>query len=120
MTLELLPSRLASCPELSYSERIMSTAAEKVQRQLGAVPWLRGRGPVSYDYGKWVDSTHHLLGTLFGEESREAGGFLQIVGEGAEARGWGLPLAPENPWGMQSRLDRAAAYLRELLGEIAL
>ncbi len=93
----------------------MSTPAEKLQRQLEAVPWLRGRGPVSYDYGKWVDSTHHLLITLFGETSSEATGFLEIVGEGAEARGWGLPLAPDNPWGMQSRLDRAETYLRGLL-----
>ena len=96
----------------------MSTPADKLQRQLDAVPWLRGRGPISYDYGKWVDSTHHLLVTLFGEGAREESEFLQIVGEGAEARGWGLPLAPDNPWGMQSRLDRAEAYLKGLLGMI--
>ena len=95
---------------------IMSTAAEKLQRHLDAVPGLFGRGPVSYDYGKWVDSTHHLLTTLFGEGSPEEAGFLEIVGEGAEARGWGLPLAPDNPWGMQSRLRRAEGYLRDLLG----
>ncbi len=93
----------------------MSTATEKLQRQLDAVPPLRGRGPVSYDYGKWVDATHHLLITLFGEESAQAGAFLDIVGEGAEARGWGLPLAPDNPWGMQARLERAEEYLLTLL-----
>jgi hypothetical protein len=75
----------------------MSTAAEKLQRQLAAVPGLFGRGPVSYDYGKWVDATHHLLATLFGERSAEETGFLEIVGEGAEARGWGLPLALFGP-----------------------
>jgi hypothetical protein len=94
----------------------MSTASEKIQKQLDQVPWLRGRGPVSYDYGKWVDATHALLVTHYGEHSPEERGFLDIVGEGAEARGWGLPLAPENPWGMQSRLDRAEAYLRTLVG----
>lgn len=94
----------------------MSTTAEKLQRQLDEVSWLRGRGPVSYDYGRWVDGTHHLLVTSFGEDSREARGFLEIVGEGAEARGWGLPLAPSNPWGMQARLERAENYLRQLLG----
>jgi hypothetical protein len=93
----------------------MSTPVEKLQRQLEAVPPLRGRGPVSYDYGKWVDSTHHLLVTLFEEGSAQETGFLEIVGEGAEARGWGLPLAPDNPWGMQARLKRAEAYLEELL-----
>jgi hypothetical protein len=93
----------------------MSTPVEKLRRQLEAVPPLRGRGPVSYDYGKWVDSTHHLLVTLFGEGSAQATGFLEIVGEGAEARGWGLPLAPDNPWGMQARLSRAEAYLGEIL-----
>jgi hypothetical protein len=93
----------------------MSTPVEKLQRQLEAVPPLRGRGPVSYDYGKWVDSTHHLLVTLFGEGSAQERGFLEIVGEGAEARGWGLPLAPDNPWGMQARLKRAEAYLEEML-----
>jgi hypothetical protein len=93
----------------------MSTAAEKLQRQIAAVPALFGRGPVSYDYGKWVDSTHHVLSTLFGEGSPEETGFLEVVGEGAEARGWGLPLAPDNPWGMQSRLRRAEGYLRELV-----
>ena len=93
----------------------MSSSNEKLQRQLDTVPWLRGRGPVSYDYGKWVDSTHHLLVTLFGETSIEAGGFLQIVGEGAEARGWGLPLAPDNPWGFYQRPFRSRD--RALRGE---
>jgi len=93
----------------------MSTPVEKLRRQLDAVPSLRGRGPVSYDYGMWVDSTHHLLATLFGEGSSQETGFLEIVGEGAEARGWGLPLAPDNPWGMQARLERAEAYLEEML-----
>jgi len=93
----------------------MVTPSEKLQRQLDAVPGLRGRGPVSYDYGKWVDSTHHTLVTLFGEGSAEETAFLEIVGEGAEARGWGLPLAPENPWGMQARLKRAEEYLEGLL-----
>jgi hypothetical protein len=97
----------------------MSTPAQKLQKQLEQVPWLRGRGPVSYDYGKWVDATHHLLQTAYGEDSAEARGFLEIVGEGAEARGWGLPLAPTNPWGMQARLDRAETYLRELQGSRA-
>lgn len=96
----------------------MSTPAEKLTRQLEAVPRLRGRGPVSYDYGKWVDSTHHLLVTLFGEASAEETGFLEIAGEGAEARGWGLPLAPQNPWGMQARLERAEAYLTELVSRL--
>ncbi|MEX1194277.1 MAG: hypothetical protein WD904_00535 [Dehalococcoidia bacterium] len=96
----------------------MSTPAQKLQKQLDQVPWLRGRGPVSYDYGKWVDATHHLLGTLYGEASAEANGFLDIVGEGAEARGWGLPLAPSNQWGMQQRLERAEAYLESLLGAV--
>ncbi len=96
----------------------MSTSAEKLHRQLDAVPRLRGRGPVSYDYGKWVDSTSHLLVTLFGESSAEETGFLEIVGEGAEARGWGLPLAPQNPWGMQARLERAEEYLRRLLADV--
>lgn len=93
----------------------MSTPTEKIQRQLDRVPWLRGRGPVSYNYGQWVDETHHLLVTAFGENSPEESGFLEIVGEGAEARGWGLPLAPDNQWGMQARLDRAESYLRSLL-----
>lgn len=93
----------------------MPTPAEKVRRQLEGIVRLRGSGPISYEYGQWVDATHHLLVTLFGEESAQARGFLEIVGEGAEARGWGLPLAPGNPWGMQARLARAEAYLQELL-----
>lgn len=97
----------------------MSTALEKIQRQIEQVPGLRGRGPVSYDYARWVDNTHHLLETLFGAGSREAEGFLEIVGEGAEARGWGLPLAPQHPWGMQARLARCEEYLRGLLRERA-
>ncbi len=96
----------------------MASPTEKLRDALKRLPWLRGRGPVSYDYGQWVDATHHLLITLFGEESQQARGFLEIVGEGAEARGWGLPLAPGNPWGMQARLDRAERYLRELLVEV--
>jgi hypothetical protein len=94
----------------------MSTTQEKLAAQLAQVPGLFGRGPVSYDYGKWVDGTHHILVTAYGEESAEASGFLDIVGEGAEARGWGLPLAPANPWGMQARLRRAEEYLQALLG----
>jgi len=93
----------------------MSTAQQKVQTQLDQVAPLRGRGPVSYDYGKWVDSTHHILITAYGEDSIQATAFLEIVGEGAEARGWGLPLAPSNPWGMQARLQRAEDYLTTLL-----
>ncbi len=79
---------------------------------------LRGRGPVSDDYGQWVDGTHRVLVTVFGEESPQVGGFLGVVGEGAEARGWGLPLAPGNPWGMQARLDRAQDYLRGVLASV--
>ena len=97
----------------------MSKPGEKLQRQLDQVPWLRGRGPVSYGYGQWVDETHHLLVTLFGAGSAEEAGFLEIVGEGAEARGWGLPLAPANQWGMQSRLARAEDYLKSLVGSPA-
>jgi len=93
----------------------MASATDKLRRQLAAVPGLRGRGPVAYDYGRWVDGTHHLLVSLFGDDSLEAKGFLEIVGEGAEARGWGLPLAPQHPWGMQSRLQRAERYLADLL-----
>lgn len=93
----------------------MAFAVEKIRGQLDRLPRLRGGGPVSYDYGQWVDATHHLLVTLFGQSSDQARGFLDIVGEGAEARGWGLPLAPGNPWGMQARLERAEQYLRELL-----
>jgi hypothetical protein len=96
----------------------MSAPIDKLQRQLNRVLWLRGRGPVSYDYGQWVDETHHLLITLFGQGSAHEAGFLEIVGEGAEARGWGLPLAPANQWGMQARLRRAESLLRQLTGEI--
>ncbi len=96
----------------------MSTALEKLHGQLAQTPGLRGRGPVSYDYGKWVDGTHHILQTLFGENSPEETGFLEIVGDGAEARGWGLPLAPEHPWGMQSRLARCEEYLRQLIDRL--
>jgi len=92
-----------------------STPRDKLQRQLDRVPYLRGRGPVSYGYGQWVDETHHLLQTAFGDGSPEETGFLEIVGEGAEARGWGLPLAPANQWGMQARLSRAETYLQRLL-----
>lgn len=95
----------------------MSTPAQKIKAQLGKVPWLRGRGPISYDYGKWVDATQGVLELVYGEESAEAAGFLEIVGEGAEARGWGLPLAPDNQWGMQRRLERAETYLQSLVVE---
>lgn len=96
----------------------MASAREKIQRRLALLPGLRGRGPVSYDYGQWVDATHHLLITLFGLESPEATGFLEIVGEGSESRGWGLPLAPGNPWGMQARLDRAEEHLQRVLASL--
>jgi hypothetical protein len=93
----------------------MTAPTDKLQHQLDRVAPLRGRGPVSYGYGQWVDETHHLLVTLFGLDSPEPAGFLEIVGEGAEARGWGLPLAPTNQWGMQARLSRAEAYLQRLI-----
>jgi hypothetical protein len=96
----------------------MASSREKLQRRLEMLAGLRGRGPVSYDYGQWVDGTHRVLVTLLGEESPQARGFLEVVGAGAEARGWGLPLAPGNPWGMQARLDRAEDYLREVLGPV--
>jgi hypothetical protein len=93
----------------------MASPREKLQRRLEMLAGLRGRGPVSYDYGQWVDGTHRVLVTAFGGESRHVRGFLEVVGEGAEARGWGLPLAPGNPWGMQARLERAEEYLRGVL-----
>ena len=96
----------------------MASAADKLRRQLEMVPALWGRGPVSYDYGRWVDGTVRLLATLYGEDSPQARGFLELVGEGAEARGWGLPLAPEHPWGMQERLRRAEQFLTELLDSL--
>ena len=97
----------------------MASPKEKIQRRLDMLPPLRGRGPVSYDYGQWADGTHHMLITLFGAESPQARGFLEVVGEGAEARGWGLPLAPGNPWGMQARLDRAEEHLRGVLARLS-
>ncbi len=96
----------------------MASPREKLLGRLEMLARLRGRGPVSYDYGQWVDGTHRVLVTLFGEESPQARGFLEVVGEGAEARGWGLPLAPGNPWGMQARLDRAEDYLRGVLASV--
>ena len=96
----------------------MASPKEMLLNRLYILPRLRGRGPVSYDYGQWVDSTHHVLITLFGGESAQARSFLDLVGEGAEARGWGLPLAPGNPWGMQARLDRAEEYLRGVLSSL--
>jgi hypothetical protein len=96
----------------------MASHREKLQGRLAMLAPLRGRGPVSYDYGQWVDATHRVLVTLFGEESPQAGGFLEVVGAGAEARGWGLPLAPGNPWGMQARLVRAEDYLRGVLASV--
>jgi hypothetical protein len=92
----------------------VTTPQDKLQAQLDQVPWLRGRGPVSYNYGQWVDETHRLLQLIYGAGSEQELGFLGIVGEGAEARGWGLPLAPTNQWGMQARLDRAETYLKSL------
>lgn len=96
----------------------MASPNEKIQRRLDMLPRLRGGGPVSYDYGQWVDGTHQLLTTLFSADSPQAKGFLEVVGEGAEARGWGLPLAPGNPWGMQARLDRAEEYLQGVLASL--
>ncbi len=97
----------------------MASPRDKIQTRLDMLAWLRGRGPISNHYGQWVDGTHHLLVTLFGQNSPQAKGFLDIVGEGAEARGWGLPLAPGNPWGMQARLDRAEVHLRGVLASLA-
>lgn len=96
----------------------MASPREKLRSRLEMLARLRGRGPVSHDYGQWVDGTHQVLVTLFGEESPQARGFLEVVGEGAEARGWGLPLAPGNPWGMQARLDRAEDYLWGVLASV--
>jgi len=94
---------------------VQQHAIARLREQLEKVPWLRGRGPVSYHYGQWVDSTHHVLVTLFGEDSPEARGFLDIVGTGANERGWGVPLAPDHQWGLRARLARAERYLQELL-----
>jgi hypothetical protein len=96
----------------------MASAAERVCQCLQGVILLRGMGPISYDYGQWVDASHHTLVALFGAHSPQARGFLAIVGEGAGARGWGLPLAPGHPWGMQARLGRVEAYLRGLLEQL--
>jgi len=93
-------------------------AVAKLQRQLELVPRLRGRGPLSYHYGQWVDATHHLLVTIFGEESPEARGFLELVGVGARDRGWGVPMAPHHPLGLRARLERAETYLRELVSRL--
>src|ERR1700730_18064693 len=96
----------------------MSAPIDKLQRQLDQVPWLRVRGPVSYNYGQWVDETHHLLVTLFGKGSAQEAGFLAIVGESAEAGGWGVPRAPATQWAMQPRLARAESFLRQLTRDI--
>ena len=96
----------------------MADGLTKIRGQLAQVSSLRGAGPVSFAYGQWVDATHQLLSVLFGAESPEANGFLEIVGDGAEARGWGLPLAPANPWGMRARLERSEAYLYGLCQSI--
>jgi hypothetical protein len=96
----------------------MASPQEKLQGHLEMLPRLRGRGPVSYDYGQWVDATHRVLITLFGEESPQAREFLEVVGAGEEARGWGMPLAPGNPWGMQARLDRAEDHLQGVLASM--
>jgi hypothetical protein len=96
----------------------MASPREKLQGRLKMLARLRGRGPVSCDYGQWVDGTHSVLITLFAEDSPKARGFLELVGEGAEARGWGLPLTPGNPWGMKARLNRAEDYLRGVLASV--
>jgi hypothetical protein len=35
----------------------MASPKQKIQRRLDMLPRLRGGGPVSYDYGQWVDVT---------------------------------------------------------------
>ena len=96
----------------------MATSAYKLRRRLEMVPALWGRGPVSYDYGRRVDGTAQLLATLYDKESPQARGFLELVGEGAEARGWGLPLTPDHPWGIQARPHRAEQFLTDLLDSL--
>src|SRR3990172_1219149 len=104
----------------------MSSPQDKLRRQLEQTPAMWGRGPVSYDYGRWVDNTHHILVTIFGEKSPQERAFLEIVGEGAEARGcrWPRPTPGEcrracavarrtcrRCWALWRRLPRAQDHM---------
>jgi hypothetical protein len=97
------------------------SAADRIRRQLERLAHLRGLGPTPNDHARWIDQTHHLLTSVFGESSAEADSFLQAVGATPADRqeqtsAFNLPL--KGSWGIRARLERGESVLKGILGRL--
>lgn len=86
---------------------------DKLQAQLDRLTYLWGTGPVSLEYGQWLDKTLYLLKGAFGADSPEVIEFIEAVGEEGSSAGPRNPLF--GPWGLWERMRSAEAVLRRLL-----
>ncbi|HLE02570.1 MAG TPA: hypothetical protein VI877_03670 [Dehalococcoidia bacterium] len=90
-----------------------NSVEEKIQQQLDKVAALKGTGPLSTAYARWVDQTVAALTEVYGEESPEVRAFAEAVGQRGIYDSFGLPL--RGPWGLREGLERGEAALRQIL-----
>lgn len=95
----------------------------RLQAQIDSIGRLRGSGPNPFDYDLWNSRTMEVLRAIYGEGSQELRDYHDAAGErgrlpGVRGQAENMTLNIHGPWGILSRLDRAEALLRRLVGSL--
>ncbi len=99
-------------------------ARQRIEDQLGRIPWLRGTGPNPFEYNRWDARTLEVLTAVYGSESDELARYYQAAGRrgrlpGVRGQAENMTLNIRGPWGILERLNRAETLLRELASRLS-
>jgi hypothetical protein len=99
-------------------------ARQRLEDQLGRIPWLRGTGPNPFEYNRWDARTIEVLTAVYGEDSPEVVRYYEAAGRrgrlpGVRGQAENMTLNIRGPWGILERLNRAESLLRELSSRLS-
>lgn len=99
-------------------------ARQRIEEQLGSIPWLRGTGPNPFEYNRWDARTIEVLTAVYGSESPEIARYYQAAGlrgrlPGVRGQAENMTLNIHGPWGILERLNGAETLLREFVSRLA-
>jgi len=99
-------------------------ARQRLEEQIGRIPWLRGTGPNPFEYNRWDARTIEVLTAVYGAGSPELERYYEAAGRrgrlpGVRGQAENMTLNIRGPWGILERLNRAEALLREFASRLA-
>lgn len=99
-------------------------ARQRLEEQVGRIPWLRGTGPNPFEYNRWDARMIEVLTAVYGADSPELDRYYEAAGRrgrlpGVRGQAENMTLNIRGPWGILERLNRAESLLRELSSRLA-